>query len=141
MGYRSEVRSVIYGTEEIIDAFVAKDKLLGEKSLFFNIFKDEVQIYQHLRDAVKIIELHCVDVKWYDELDPDVKAWEQLMSEVEQLDADLMEADDNTTPTRKFIHAEFARIGDELDDNEHKYYGQDCWWLLNINREIVVDIN
>ena len=69
----------------------------------------------------KLLSLYGSSWKWYDDF-KDVQHWEQLLEEAEQMG----------------LEYEFARCGEEMDDNETRY-SDDADYLLNISRSIDAD--
>lgn len=118
MGYRSDVRSLIYGDPGKIDALIAKHALLGTKG---HGIMDDVRIYEILRPIgeplpqaeqvpgpVRYAEVtyRCIDLegngwKWYS-VYPDVAFWTELLAEAAEME----------------LNTEFMRIGEEPDDIE-----------------------
>lgn len=105
MGYRSDVKSLIYGDVERMKVFIVKTKLLGENNALA-LFKDSIDIQTVKVDPnteLTCIELHGEDWKWYESYE-DVKAWEALLKEAEKDGLDY----------------EFVRIGEESNDIEER---------------------
>ena len=142
MGYRSEVRSVIYGPDDKMAAFIAKHTLLDHPALkAFEPKQVEFirTLYQMVVDPnnpeqpptwerydvpYTAISIYGDAWKWYDEYE-DVQAWDALM-------ADAMESG---------LSYEFIRIGEEADDivdTNHIEDGGDC--LLGVTRSSYSDI-
>ena len=128
MGYRSDVRILIYGVNEDVTAFVASERLKGHKGMKYHPL-DEPQSKYHERNiyhtdaSETMLELNWWDIKWYDTY-PEVAYWQTLESLWE-------DAFKNTT-----LCMETARIGEDVGDVVVNYYGQ-CDYYLNIHREIV----
>lgn len=137
MGYRSQVRCLIYGPPDKINAMVVKHQLEGGQ-LFESFFKDSISRYRAKRsiydaeasrltepngvsravwreEEVEVIDLSGDDWKWYDGYE-DVQAWEEFMRSAADWDCSY----------------EFIRIGEEpgdveddtniVDDGEHWLY-------------------
>jgi hypothetical protein len=145
MGYRSQVRAVIYGDPEKLQAFITKAMLEG--CSVFEHFKDDLRRYRSaLRDydaeataaqpanaqggretqwkltPIEVLDLKGDDWKWYDDY-ADVKAWHALMDESADFD----------------LSWEFVRVGEETPDvvMEHHLtddHGGDL--LLGVERSI-----
>lgn len=115
MGYRSEVKCIIYGSPEVLDSFIAKHTLQN------NPFLSEMQPYisYGLIDRVKydnngnkhenknkIMDFYGSQFKWYDEFE-DVQGLNKMMDDI----------DENYEDTLDF---EFVRVGEEHKDIETK---------------------
>lgn len=142
MGYRSDVRSIIYGDPDKVDALIAKHALLGRKG---STILDEVRVYdircqgaqitnpaemrpgpiEHEVIIQRCIDLEGQDWKWYAGY-PDVDMWHQLLTEAAELE----------------LNTEFVRIGEEPSDTEIERNlpdeGDD---LLSVDRMIHSDID
>lgn len=113
MGYRSQVRSLIYGEPDKICALYAAQALTGGK-VFSDYFADELKRYRIDRDVYgedgqRTIEVEVIDytgdsVKWYAGYH-DVQAWEQLLSDAAEMG----------------LCTEFIRVGEEHDDIECRF--------------------
>jgi hypothetical protein len=117
MGYRSQVRALIYGPEDKICALVAKHQLEGGKVFTSEMFGDNIKRFKFERQLYEengqndgrgyqwngypyeAIELIGEGWKWYDDY-PDVKAWHAFMDEAADFDCNW----------------EFVRIGEETTD-------------------------
>lgn len=115
MGYRSEVKCIIYGHPEILDAFIAKHTMKGNK--FLSELSDHITygmidrteylaIGEKRIHKNKIMDFHGDQFKWYDEYE-DVQGLNQLMDDI----------DENYEGELDF---EFVRVGEEYKDIEHK---------------------
>jgi hypothetical protein len=98
MGYRSEVRSVIYGEPKVVDQF------LEDFSVDFEIVKGDSDLEIVSHDDYKVIHLHNDYCKWYDDY-PVVQKWNDLMKKSQDFG----------------LNYEFIRIGEDSDDME-----EDC---------------
>lgn len=118
MGYRSQVRSLIYGETDKMSAFIASQRIKHPK--VWEAFKDHINI----RDAsirvyrphagtdecafadvdIMVIDLLGDDWKWYEGYD-DVQAWEALLDSAVSANLDY----------------EFLRLGEDDTDNEYRY--------------------
>lgn len=105
MGYRSEVKSVIYGTPDEMDAF---------KLAVFDLYN---RVREEYGDEVKtlasdyraFIYLDAPYTKWYDEYE-EVQDWQQLLELAEEAG----------------LNTEFVRVGESSEgDIEAEYYGDD----------------
>lgn len=114
MGYRSEVRSLIYGPPDQMDVFITTHRLILSSEVFRH-FKENLRYYKtkyhqyttgpkgNLIDDfqdVNILDLSGDGWKWYDSYE-DVKSWASLL-------ADACDQD---------LQYEFIRIG-EGDGND-----------------------
>lgn len=93
MGYRSDVRSVIYGSTDRMQEFMKAHELLVDKvnySFGLEEFTDGSDTILHLHDS---------DVKWYEDY-PEVMAWNKLMELAEQAG----------------LASEFIEIGQNVED-------------------------
>ena len=97
MGYRSQVRSVIYGNPEIVNTLLVKTKLMD--NTVFKEFKDNIRV--DVLEKIKFIELVGEEWKWYDDF-KEVKAWQQLLNDANELG----------------LATEFVRVGEESGDIE-----------------------
>lgn len=122
MGYRSDVRCLIYGEPDIVQAFWAKHKLNG--NLAFKDWEDNIDRYElDYGDGYSVIDFGCESWEW-DDVYPHVAAWNDLLTDIEQ------ETECTTT-----LAYEFARIGEDSDDMEYRGWG-DSQYFLSIRREI-----
>lgn len=111
MGYRSEVKSVIYGTPEAVDNFMTNCEF--ELDQLKEDFGDEIKII--LSDSRKFIFLACDYTKWYDSY-AHVQHWHEL----------LVLANDAKLST------EFVRAGEDSEgDIEQEYNGVDNMCYLS----------
>ena len=149
MGYRSQVRSLIYGEPDTICQLVAAHALQGGHNVF-TAFGDDITRYRTTRqrydhDAtvaagpdpdngrpqvvwqtveVEVIDLYGDDWKWCEDYE-DVKAWTAFMDQAEELG----------------LSVEFVRIGEENDDVESRFTVQDEESaFLSVSRTIEVDM-
>ena len=119
MGYRSDVSLCIYGCREKMLAFVAAQRIARPND--YAIWKDEIQITKF--DDKVMMRADFNHVKWYDSYD-DVKCYRNLLDAAGQ--------DDD-------ICYEFVRIGEEYEDNETEFHGDDVQFFISIHREITYD--
>jgi hypothetical protein len=133
MGYRSQVRSLIYGDPDLICALVAECTLtLGDNNPLKTFEEDlrryriERSIYDHeatcaqepddngnrppvYRDEIaEVLDLSGDSWKWYESY-PDVQSWERLLLRAEELG----------------LSTEFMRIGEETSDIECRHCSAD----------------
>lgn len=134
MGYRSQVRSLIYGDPDEICRLVAAQALQGKPDIFA-IFGESLTRYRVMRNTpnheageikwreveVEVLDLSGDSWKWYSEYE-DVKAWHAFMSSAEELGLDT----------------EFVRIGEDDNDIERAFSGDDP--MLGVSSSIVDDI-
>lgn len=124
MGYRSDVRAIIYGPTDVMQRFVTAAKLSEEyKQIFTEFFVAELRIFTvnaGASDAWSVLEIACEDVKWYEDY-PDVKMWHSFMRSVEDED------------DWKELNYEFVRIGEEDGDVEYAR-SCDCDYILSVTR-------
>jgi hypothetical protein len=119
MGYRSEVKSLIYGTNEEMQAFklACFDLYNQVREDFNNELSDEENI------KYKMLYLNLSYVKWYDEYD-EVQRWQELLNLAQQAG----------------LSTEFVRIGESSEgDLEQDYFGDDCKYYLSVNMSIDAD--
>jgi hypothetical protein len=112
MGYRSEVRALIYGSKENIDTLITTHGIVLGSGVF-HTFKDnirryliKVKIMDPGGDDLIDVTLHFLDLygdawKWHDGYE-DVQSWTTLMTEAPDLE----------------LEYEFVRIGEESTDYE-----------------------
>lgn len=121
MGYRSNVRAVVYGTEEAMKKLIIDER--GRENSIFDTFEDTLTIIQ--LDGVNALELNEFDVKWYDDY-PEIKIWDKFLDRLDELISDGEE-----------LNYEFIRLGEDSDDSEERRSGDSIEWYLTISREIV----
>ena len=118
MGYRSQVKSVIYGSSENI----AKLKATQEYLNVLDQFDSEYLSEHSINDNTQAILFSGGHLKWYDEY-ADVKAWHKLIE---------------LSPSVG-LSAEFLRVGEEAGDIENHNYGDECNWYLYVTTSIEAD--
>ena len=122
MGYRSDVKSVIYGTASQLGAFidVNHDLYNQVRKDFGDNIKDIAK--KGLQDKdLSIIYLNCEYSKWYDEYE-EVQRWHELLDSAEQWG----------------LSTEFVRIGESSEgDIEISQRGVDCMYYLETELKIV----
>ena len=135
MGYRSDVRMVIQGPKELILAGFAAlaltgDQVMQEALKEWDLKEDGVQVTVGESDtplAVAILGRGGTNWKWYD----DVLAHAAIFDHFRQLYDDFP----NELPYL-WLTGAFARIGEDDDDIETDYRGNDPHELLSIRRSI-----
>ena len=131
MGYRSDVAIVIYGDTDDVTAFVAGEKLKGKpKGTQYHPMEEDVQEGYHEREIYPIrngketvMEWTWWGTKWYDSY-PETVYWENLASV-------WHDAFKNTS-----LCMEIARVGENSDDIQCDYYGENCEYYLTVSRAI-----
>jgi hypothetical protein len=126
MGYRSDVSIAIYGPEDEMAPFIAAQRMMGSSPLVTE--REHVQCFgfgMQIGSDPEIVRHHIIKttmehVKWYESY-PDVQAWERLMDEASENPA---------------LSVEFIRIGEETDDSEVRYHGDNCQYFLSVYRAI-----
>ena len=109
MGYRSEVKSLVYGEPEAMAKFMADNAELIEQ-LAEDFGSDLTQVNN---GSYELIYLDCAYSKWYDSFS-EVIRWNNLLSLANE--AELM--------------TEFVRIGEEAGDIEQEYSQTECEYYL-----------
>jgi hypothetical protein len=130
MGYRSEVGYVIaFGDKDLFKQFIVQSKLDPVYELCWKA-EYETNFTQVLDDKL-MLKFHATDVKWYDDY-ADVKCHEALLKLVDDYIEKYTEQIDTG------ISWSFIRIGEELDDNEHRTGGDgyNLWESIGISRTI-----
>ena len=131
MGYRSDVTIVIYGDKDDVTAFIAGERLKGTPQTQYHPLEEPVGEY-HTRDMYDygtgqtMMKWSWFGIKWYDSY-PEIAYWENLASVWE-------DGYKNTS-----LCMEMARIGENADDLEVTYYGQDVDYCLSLHSEISED--
>ena len=138
MGYRSDVRMVIQGPKELILAGFAAlaltgDSVMQEALKDWGLREDGVQVTGGELDiplAVAILGRGGTNWKWYDGY-ADVLAHTAIFNHFQQLYDDFP----NELPYL-WLSGAFARIGEDDNDIETDYWGNDPHELLSIRRSI-----
>ncbi len=112
MGYRSEVKSLVYGEPAAMAKFIADNAELIE-ALEADFGKDLEKFDQ---DKYTFLFLSSACYKWYDSYS-EVKRWHNLLSLANE--AELM--------------TEFVRIGEEINDIEQDYSQTECEFYLSVD--------
>lgn len=122
MGYRSEVKSLIYGTASQLGNFIDANHDLYKKVRedFNGSIKDMVKKYRDNKD-LSIIYLKDDYTKWYDEYE-EVQRWHELLDLAEQAG----------------LSVEFIRIGESSEGDIEVYQsGNECVYYLETEMKIV----
>ena len=82
MGYRSQVRSIIYGPDDKVTEFVAARKLIGG-DLAEVWSETSTYLVAYGAETWRVLDLKCDDTKWYPNY-PDVAAWMTMLDEAEE---------------------------------------------------------
>lgn len=148
MGYRSQIRCLIYGDPDVVQALWTKHELLG--SGLSDEFMGSVQRYRAQRSVpdreamehnrnlspegktsyisrdieVEVIDMTGDDWKWYDSY-PSVQAWNTLMRDAPDMG----------------LNYEFVRLGEEDSDIEmENHIDDDGDQWLGMSRQIICDV-
>lgn len=139
MGYRSEVRCLIYGDPGKLQALITKHQLEGGKIFepaWFGTnlrrYKAERQVYNYEKSVaagsgtavravwatveVEVLDLYGGSWKWYETYE-DVITWHRFMQEAEELFG---------------LDYEFIRIGEEPTDVQVERSANDEQWLRTV---------
>jgi hypothetical protein len=128
VGYRSEVAyKIAFNNKEDFWGFIAEAKLDPETSLCWSKEGwngDEFEVDEEQREIRFLAE----NVKWYSDYE-DVKCHENLWAKAEaRCDEEQIE-----------VSGAYARVGEEPDDNEEKFFGDDPYEFVHISRQVIVD--
>lgn len=114
MGYRSEVRCLIYGAADQIDALVAQQVLKGNP-WFSGPRAGQVKRHENVcayypgdvgkEGLVDVLDLYFKDISWYDDFE-EVSAWMDMLADIKM----------GKIPFA--VTYEFLRIGEENNDIE-----------------------
>ena len=114
MGYRSEVRSAIYGPKDTLMAFLTKAALI-DSNVALSKFKESLTLRvseatrwndetkAHSTEIIYVLDLYGDSWKWYEDYH-DVRAWHALLEEAEEFGLDY----------------EFVRVGEETGDIDQR---------------------
>lgn len=115
MGYRSEVKGLIYGTADEMEAFK-----LACFDLYNQVREDfGDEITDESNDKFKLLYLNAPYTKWYDEYE-EVQRWSELYDLAR--DAGL--------------NVEFMRAGEEQGDVEVDNSGESCEYYLEMVQRV-----
>lgn len=121
MGYRSQVAVVIYGDSR--DA----EKYALLKTLMNTTFKEAYTEFDgnaEWHDDKHVLEFAMEDVKWYDGYG-DVQKFMKMLEDIVDIEG---------------FNYEFIRIGEDANDVEEQYGGNDCEHILRVSRAIEVEL-
>jgi hypothetical protein len=123
MGYRSEVAIKIYGKERAMDAVndfyqIKYAELSAEGKSDVDFFMSE-DYKNGFNDRGKSFRFHVDSVKWYEDYEF-VKFYTSIMAEAVKLG----------------VSVEFIRIGEDSDDIEEMFLGDDNDYTMDIVRSI-----
>lgn len=125
MGYRSEVRSLIYGDADKVSALWTKHMLLDNAMLKMegdHLRRYSSRLYNGL--TISVIDLSADSWKWYEDYEH-IQAWDKMLDD----------ARDNFE-----LEYEFLRVGEEPGDVESKS-SADSMGFLFVRTQIVSDAN
>ena len=118
MGYRSEVKSLVYGEPKEVDAFLNEyEELIVALN---SDFETSLTITEN--SDYKIIYLSLSYAKWYASYE-DVKRWNSLYSLANDFN----------------LKTEFVRIGEDSEGDIESYYSDDCDYFLQTECRIVAN--
>lgn len=115
MGYRSEVKGLIYGTADEMEAF--KEACFDLYNQVREEFGDEIT--DESNDKFKLLYLNAPYTKWYDEYE-EVQHWQEMYDLARETG----------------MNVEFARAGEEQGDVELDFSGKDCEYYLEMVQRI-----
>lgn len=121
MGYRSDVRALVYGPTDKINALVARHAMSDNVNVFESWLKNHIEFEED--EGITVIQLKVESVKWYSGYE-DVAAWHEFMGPI-----------DNQPPDDEVMGYEFVRIGENVDDIEYSI-GGNVEDRLYVRREI-----
>jgi len=108
MGYRSDVRCLIYGTKEEMDLLLTTSVIICNSKILEHFKKDLTRYTSRILgpNGVDEVILHFLDLsgenwKWYDDYE-DVKTWVEFMKEAAEMG----------------LEYEFIRVGERAGDVE-----------------------
>jgi hypothetical protein len=127
MGYRSDIAYKIrFEKEEDFWGFIAESKLDPDTALCFDREENEGKF---LVDEQKYeICFLAEGWKWYDDY-PEVKCHQALWEKAEERSEVLHVAVDGA----------WCRVGEESDDVNERYFGNDPYDMVHISRQVIVD--
>lgn len=123
MGYRSNLMALIYpDVEKMEDEQPLYDQLKVLMATTFKAVSDEFgDPYMKWQDNDLVLKFDIPDVKWYPDY-PEVQMFENMLS---AFDGEI-----------EGYCTEFVRIGEESDDVEGRYTGDNCQYFLHVRREV-----
>jgi hypothetical protein len=130
MGYRSDLALVVYsewsgedGKPESECKAEYQDKYQTLKLLMNTQFKEVIEHWDpKFDDPRQMMMIQATDIKYYDTF-PETQALERLKSEIVELGYCM----------------EFIRIGEESDDIEETYEGNNIEYVLRVSRSIEIN--
>ena len=128
MGYRSEVVFAIRGKKDAITAFLVKQRLTQPDVVDDPCWKDI-----KVSGDGAVIHFHAPDVKWCPGY-PGVQFFERFWSDAEAYGGDFTEELQDGV-----LEGGFARLGEEDDDTDTRYFGEEGYDLVSISRAIRCD--
>jgi hypothetical protein len=121
MGYRSDVKSVIYGSKDDVTKF--KEVYFNEYNQLAEDFATELTSFD--RGDRTFIYLDADYIKWYDEYE-ETQRWQAFLILAQDLG----------------LATEFVRVGESSDgDIEQEYGGEGCLYYLTPRLSIDVGFN
>jgi len=131
MGYRSDVRSVIYGPPDKMAAFVFAMRLDQRFKQIFEHFAENLTTKTYRLNAkdgpITVLELDGQGWKWYPSYE-EVALWHDFLHEVDKDD------------TWDGLEYEFIRVGEEADDVQRES-SDNPEFLLSLSRSIEIDLD
>ena len=120
MGYRSQVKSVVYQTK---DKF---DKFYDDNREEIDYFKEEFGCMSiATKGQYKVLFLDFEEVKWYDSF-PEVISWHKFLEKAEE----------------EGMYYEFVRLGEDDSDVEVDYGTNDSGnYILELERHIKTNVS
>jgi hypothetical protein len=111
MGYRSEVKSLIYGNNEKVAKFISNNNGLIEA--LKEDFIDDIHIIEKPMQTFIFLSLEYA--KWYEGYS-DASRWNELLN-----------LSDNAG-----LMYEFVRVGEEINDIEYQHSQTECECILQV---------
>jgi hypothetical protein len=118
MGYRSEVKSIVYGDAELMSEFISENTELLEA--LQDDFDGHIETIE--KPARTFILLTLDYAKWYDSYS-EVARWMNLLNLADESD----------------LKFEFIRVGEESNDIEYRHSQNECDYILNVVTTIEVN--
>lgn len=126
MGYRSDVTALFY---------VRKAEHFPVLKLWLQENFPMETFSEHLRWFNRGMIFEEENTKWYSDYD-EVKAFNEAVEKY----LGLMNMDANEGDDPPMFFYEFVRIGENYDDIETEYYGDNCEYILGVSRSVTMDI-
>ena len=127
MGYRSDVVAVFY---------VSNVEHLPLLKLWLSENFPMEMFSEHLRWFSRGMVLEEHGIKWYYDYD-EVKAFNKAADNFKDL---IQDFDNSPVEGQPMFCYEFIRVGENYDDIETDHCGDHCEFLLNVERNIIVDM-